>query len=89
MIAPARTTAPAVGSRPVPIAIASDRCKACELCITACPHGVLALDESIVNVLGYHPVQLVDPVGCTSCVLCARVCPDAVFTVFAPVRVTG
>jgi 2-oxoglutarate ferredoxin oxidoreductase subunit delta len=67
-----------------PLAIATDRCKGCELCITACPHHVLELDQSLVNALGYHPVRLIDPAGCTSCVLCARVCPDAVFTVFAP-----
>jgi len=80
---PARVTA--VEHTPfTPLVIAADRCKGCELCITACPHHVLELDESIVNALGYHPVRLTDPDGCTSCVLCARVCPDAVFTVFAP-----
>jgi 2-oxoglutarate ferredoxin oxidoreductase subunit delta len=68
----------------VPLAIASDRCKGCELCIGACPQHVLELDTGIVNPLGYHPVRLTDPAGCTSCALCARVCPDAVFTVFAP-----
>lgn len=67
-----------------PLAIASDRCKGCELCIGACPHAVLALDVGVVNPLGYHPVRLIDAAGCTSCALCARVCPDAVFTVFAP-----
>jgi 2-oxoglutarate ferredoxin oxidoreductase subunit delta len=67
-----------------PLAIATERCKGCELCITACPHHVLELDTAVVNRLGYHPVRLTDPAGCTSCVLCARVCPDAVFTVFAP-----
>jgi len=67
-----------------PLAIASDRCKGCELCLGACPHGVLALDTAVVNPLGYHPVRLTDAAGCTSCALCARVCPDAVFTVFAP-----
>ena len=67
-----------------PLLIASDRCKGCELCIGACPHGVLALDVGVVNPLGYHPVSLIDAAGCTSCALCARVCPDAVFTVFAP-----
>jgi 2-oxoglutarate ferredoxin oxidoreductase subunit delta len=67
-----------------PLAIASDKCKGCELCIGACPHGVLALDVGIVNPLGYHPIRLTDAAGCTSCALCARVCPDAVFTVFAP-----
>lgn len=67
-----------------PLAIAGDKCKGCELCIGACPHGVLALDVGIVNPLGYHPVRLTDAASCTSCALCARVCPDAVFTVFAP-----
>jgi 2-oxoglutarate ferredoxin oxidoreductase subunit delta len=69
-----------------PLAIASDHCKACELCIGACPQHVLALDTTIVNPLGYHPVRLTDADECTSCALCARVCPDAVFTVFAPRR---
>ncbi len=71
---------------PSPLAIATDRCKGCELCIGACPHGVLELDRGVVNPLGYHPIRLTDPAGCTSCALCARVCPDAVFTVFAPRR---
>ena len=70
----------------VPLAIDADRCKACELCITVCPHHCLALDASVVNSLGYHPVRLIDPAACTSCVLCARVCPDAIFTVYAPRR---
>lgn len=67
-----------------PLDIATEHCKGCELCVTACPHGVLALDLTVVNHLGYHPVRLTDPKGCTSCVLCARVCPDVVFTVYAP-----
>jgi len=67
-----------------PLDIADDRCKGCELCIGACPQHVLALDTGIVNPLGYHPIRLTDPAGCTSCALCARVCPDAIFTVYAP-----
>ena len=66
-----------------PLAIRSDRCKGCELCVTACPKSCLALDEGTVNRLGYHPVQLTDAAACTSCAFCARVCPDAVFTVYA------
>ena len=66
-----------------PLHIATDRCKGCSLCIGACTKGALALDETRVNVLGYHPIQFIDPAACTSCALCARVCPDSVFTVFA------
>lgn len=68
----------------LPLDIATDRCKGCELCIGACPQHVLALDTGVVNPLGYHPIRLTDPAGCTSCALCARVCPDAIFTVYAP-----
>jgi 2-oxoglutarate ferredoxin oxidoreductase subunit delta len=69
-----------------PLVIAEARCKGCELCIEACPHAVLALDTSRVNVLGYHPIRLIDAAGCTSCALCARVCPDCVFTVWTAPR---
>jgi 2-oxoglutarate ferredoxin oxidoreductase subunit delta len=69
-----------------PLDIAVDRCKGCGLCVTACPKGILALDTSIVNRLGYHPVRLGDAAACTSCALCARICPDSVFAVFARPR---
>jgi 2-oxoglutarate ferredoxin oxidoreductase subunit delta len=75
-----------VALRPVRLAIAEDRCKGCGLCVDVCPKHVLALDESVVNQLGYHPVRLTDAESCTSCALCARICPDAVFTVYAPAR---
>jgi hypothetical protein len=70
-----------------PLEIASDRCKGCGLCLDVCPKHVLALDESIVNGLGYHPARLTDAAACTSCALCARICPDAVYAVYARPRV--
>jgi 2-oxoglutarate ferredoxin oxidoreductase subunit delta len=85
-IAPELTPPPALEPRAgtgSPLAIAEERCKGCELCITACPHDVLELDREVVNRLGYHPVRLTDEAGCTSCAICAKVCPDAVFTVYA------
>jgi 2-oxoglutarate ferredoxin oxidoreductase subunit delta len=73
----------------IPVLVASDRCKGCELCIAACPHDALELDGSVVNPLGHHPVRLVSPAACTSCAFCARVCPDAVLTVLAPPKEAG
>jgi len=72
----------------IPVIVASDHCKGCELCIAACPHHALELDLGVVNPLGHHPVRLVDAVACTSCAFCARVCPDAVLTVLAPPKGT-
>ena len=70
-----------------PLDIAMDRCKGCELCVSACPKHILELDRSIVNALGHNPIRLLDPTLCTSCALCARICPDTVFTVHAPAKV--
>jgi 2-oxoglutarate ferredoxin oxidoreductase subunit delta len=70
-----------------PLDIAADRCKGCGLCVGICPKGILELDASIVNELGYHPIRLIDAAVCTSCALCARICPDAVFAVFSQPRV--
>ncbi len=67
-----------------PIVVNAARCKGCELCIAACSKGVLALDLTTVNILGYHPIVVIAPENCTADAFCARVCPDAVFTVFAP-----
>lgn len=71
-----------------PLDITVDRCKGCGLCVAACPEGILELDVSIVNELGYHPVRLTDSGACTSCALCARICPDVVFAVYARPRPT-
>lgn len=84
VLAPAPSGGAGVGFEP--LVIATDRCKGCGLCVAVCPPAVLALEPTLVNRLGYHPVRLVDPERCTSCALCYRVCPDAVFTVYASRR---
>ncbi len=62
-------------------------CKGCELCVSACPQAVLALDMEHLTPKGYHPVYLSKD-GCTGCAICALVCPEAALTVYreAPVR---
>jgi len=56
-------------------------CKGCELCVSACPQQVLAIDMQRFTSKGYHPVQLSQE-GCTGCAICALVCPEAALTVF-------
>lgn len=58
-----------------------DLCKGCEVCIVACPTGVIAL-SSAVNGKGYNYASAVNPDKCTGCTNCAIVCPDAVITVY-------
>jgi 2-oxoglutarate ferredoxin oxidoreductase subunit delta len=64
------------------IVIDVERCKGCELCMDACPPGVIDLADTL-NSKGYRPVVLIDPMhDCTGCSLCATVCPDGCITVY-------
>ena len=56
------------------------KCKGCELCLTACKENVLSLSETI-NIKGYR-YMIANNDLCTGCVNCAIVCPDAVITVY-------
>ena len=58
-----------------------DRCKGCELCVSVCPKGILALDTAATNVKGYHPAAVTDVSLCIACASCAKICPDSVITV--------
>ena len=61
------------------VTIETGRCKGCELCIPACPPGVLAMSDA-VNDAGYRYPVLHE--GCTGCTACQMICPDYVFDVF-------
>lgn len=58
------------------------RCKGCELCVVACPTGVLALEPKEVNDRGYHFAYMANPEKCIGCASCALVCPDACIEVY-------
>ena len=62
------------------VTIDVEHCKGCDLCIPACPPGVLAMSAPTVNHMGYRYPELYP--GCTGCAACCYVCPDFVFEVF-------
>lgn len=62
------------------VIIDAGACKGCELCIPACPPGVLKMTVSSRNGQGYLYPELLQ--GCIACGLCAKVCPDFVFQVW-------
>lgn len=62
------------------VKIATELCKGCELCISACPQECLVLTNHI-NLKGYRYIELKNDT-CTGCTNCSLVCPDAVFTVY-------
>ncbi len=60
----------------------TERCKGCNLCVVACPTGVLALQQKEVNNRGYHFAYMAQPEKCIGCQSCALVCPDACIEVY-------
>ena len=62
------------------VVIDVDACKGCDLCIDACPPGVLTMTTQELNARGYA-YPLLSP-GCTGCRICAQICPDFVFQVY-------
>ncbi|MCX6163786.1 MAG: ferredoxin family protein [Ignavibacteriae bacterium] len=56
------------------------KCKGCEICITACRENGIKLSKEINN-LGYRYAVIVDDL-CTGCTNCALVCPDGVIKVY-------
>ena len=66
---------------PERVVIAKECCKGCELCIDACPRGVLEMSREI-NRSGYRYSVFVNKKECNSCTLCAVMCPDMCIEVY-------
>ena len=63
------------------IEIAFERCKACELCVPACPKNCIEMGAEI-NRQGYAAAAFARPDDCTGCALCAESCPDVCIRVW-------
>lgn len=67
------------------ITLDSEACKACYLCISVCPEGLIAVSQRL-NQKGYYPAEVVeaDTQGrkCTGCATCATICPDVAIEVY-------
>jgi len=63
------------------VTVDTERCKGCDLCVVACPSGVLALSKD-ANSKGYNFSNPANADECTGCAACAFVCPDACITVY-------
>jgi len=63
------------------IAIDFERCKACELCVPACPQNCIEMGDGI-NRQGYAVAVFARPGDCTGCAICAESCPDVCIRVW-------
>lgn len=57
------------------VVIEKEECKGCELCVDACPRGVLVMSDEF-NSSGYHYSVARNRDKCNSCTFCAVMCPD-------------
>lgn len=63
------------------IEIDFERCKACELCVFACPKDCIEIGAKI-NRQGYAAAFFARPDDCTGCAICAETCPDVCIEVW-------
>lgn len=58
-----------------------ERCKGCRLCTAVCPKKIVVMDESKLNLKGFHPAGVKEMEKCIGCAFCATICPDCVIEV--------
>ena len=64
------------------IAIDTEVCKGCELCVHFCPKNLIDMADGF-NSKGYQFARLVDEEqACSGCALCAKICPDVAIEVW-------
>ena len=58
-----------------PVWVNENRCKACDVCVSVCPAGVLAMRPEPSSTLGAI-IQVIAPQSCIGCSDCELSCPD-------------
>ena len=58
-----------------------DRCKGCELCTTACPKQIVAIQHEKRNKEGVFTAYCTDDDACIGCAMCAMMCPDCAIVI--------
>jgi len=66
-----------------PVWTDENRCKACDLCVSVCPAGVLSMRYEPHSVLGAM-ITVSNPGSCIGCSECELACPD--FAIFVADR---
>lgn len=62
-----------------PVWVDESRCKACNICVSYCPSGTIAMREE-VSVISGTMIEVIDPDSCIGCRECENHCPD--FAIF-------
>ncbi|SHO80299.1 2-oxoglutarate oxidoreductase, delta subunit, putative [hydrothermal vent metagenome] len=62
-----------------PVWVDTQRCKACDICVDACPAGVLSMQQEASSTLGAM-ISVIAPESCIGCNECELSCPD--FAIF-------
>ncbi|QOG11612.1 4Fe-4S dicluster domain-containing protein [Arcobacter sp. FWKO B] len=58
-----------------PVWVDESRCKACDICVSVCPAGVLGMRLEPTSTLGAM-ITIVAPESCIGCNDCELACPD-------------
>lgn len=63
-----------------PVWVNEARCKACDICVSRCPSGAIAMVLDSHKILG-KIVKVVNPSTCIGCMECELHCPDFAISV--------